>query len=733
MDNKNPINYLEEDAIFHLRTNRSSYVIKVQSNSYLIHVYWGKRIDGGSIGWYCEAPYRRQNRIENNSPDNPGYTSEFWPYEYPVFGSSDFRPPAINITNSEGYSLNDLKYKSHRIYKGKNRNKNMPSLMEDNDKNIYSLEIILDDKPEQVQVELLYTVYPEYDIITRSSRVDNYSDKPKVLNEIMSSSIDFKDGQMTMVQLSGTNLRENHIIERELTAGTTSIESTRGISSHVQNPFFALKRKGCTENNGEVFGHTLMYSGNFVYRVHIDQYSSARVQTGINKDTFTWLMEPGKSFMTPEAVLCFSDEGMNGLSRRYHKVFREMMPQKIRKEERQIALNTWEACYFDVSHKRIIELAERAKQIGIELIVLDDGWFGKRNDDSSSLGDWDINLSKFPHGLNGLSKDLKKMGLNLGIWLEPEMISPKSNLYKLQPDWCLHIPGKKRTEWRNQLVLDLSRVDVRQYIYKKVLEVLDNSGISYVKWDMNRRLTEVGNSILPPERQAEITHRYTAGLYEILGKLVRKFPSVTFENCASGGGRFDAGMLYYFTQAWPSDNTDAISRLKIFYGSSLCYPINNFISHVTSVPNHQIKRSTPLSFRIDAAMTGILGFEMDLMDLKPDEIDLIINKVEFYKAHRSLIQFGTLYRIKSPFEGNQAAWMVTSEDKTRCIVWFFRFHSEAEEAYWNIRLTGLDIEKQYKFESTDIIYPGDVLMNVGLNVPWKQEDCLSHVWSFFAI
>jgi len=717
--------------LFYLQTEKSSYVMMLQKGAYLMHLYWGRQIPVDDITWSCEPPYRRWSRIVDPEPESDFYTSEYWPFEYPVYGSSDFRPPAIEIENLQGYSLCDLKYRSHSIYRGKGSLQGLPSLGEYQQDRATTLEIVLYDAIMEIDVVLFYSVFDQSDVLCRHSEICNKGDDPVIIRKALSSSIDMKHGNLQMIQFSGTALRERYPVKRALAYGTTSVESTRGISSHIQNPCTLFTRGSADEFQGEAYGQNLMYSGNFIASAHIDQYDSARIQLGLNPFNFSWLLASLNVFTTPETILVYSDQGTNGVSQEFHHALTALLPPgSTRVAERLIGLNTWEACYFDISHLKLMQLAEKAKEAGIELITLDDGWFGRRNDDHSSLGDWNVNKHKFPKGLNAVSEELHQMGLKFGLWLEPEMVSPESDFYNEHPDWCLHIPGRKRTQWRYQLVLDLSKNEVCDYLIEMVSEILRTSGVDYVKWDMNRRLTEVGNELGSSVGQREISHRYILGLYRLLDTLVKRFPNVCFENCASGGGRYDAGMLYYLPQAWPSDNTDPSSRMKILYGSTFGYPLSNFRSHVTDSPNHQLGRRHSLQFREHVATCGILGYELDITKLDQQEIDVIQEHNCWYKQYRSIIQNGVFYRLEDPFIGNKAAFQVVSQDKKTTIFWFFRYRAEPEEAYFQIKLCGLDPAEHYKCLETGRCYHAKTLMNLGLTLPWVNHDDLSVRWTF---
>ncbi len=724
------ITFSEHDKIFHLQTKNTSYVIRIWQSMYLMHVYWGTKIRNGNIGWRVESPYRRKERITEAKVGTPQFTREYWPFEYPYYGTSDFRKPAFQIKGENGREISDLCYLTHRILAGKPELEGLPHVYCEPEDTVQTLEIDMIDSYTGLKVTLVYNVFEEYDVITRHTRFEA-GGTAQILESAYSMSVDFKQAPEFMVQLSGTALRERHIVRRKLEPGTVSVESTRGISSHQQNPFLALVNEETTEESGEVYGINLVYSSSFSASVQLDMYRSARVQIGLNPENFSWELQPGEHFVTPEVVMIYSHEGLGGMSRRFHRIYRERLCRGIyRDKARPILLNTWEAAYFQIDYATVMRYAEVAKELGVELIVVDDGWFGERNNEFTSLGDWEVNTRKFPGGFSRLAEELKALGLGLGIWVEPEMISPNSKLYHEHPDWCIHAEGTMRTEWRNQLVLDLSRSEIVDYVIAKLTALLKSAEISYVKWDCNRRLTECGSVWLGKERQKEFWHRYMLGVYQILETLHNRFPYILFENCASGGGRFDPGMMYYFPQTWASDNTDGCARLKIQYGTSLCYPNIAVTSHISGVPNAQLGRTESLEFREHVCEGFNLGYELDFMSLSEEERVHTRAFIQRYKAQEELVRTGDFYRLKSPFEGEDTAWMLVSPDGARAAVWYFRPVAECEQAYYGLKLAGLNPSEEYLCLEDGCTYGGDILMNVGLNIPWNGKDYFSCMWRF---
>ncbi len=724
------ITFFEKSKIFHLETKHTSYVIKLWQGEYPMHVYWGKHVRGGALDWYIESPYRRRERITNARAGTPQFTKEYWPFEYPCYGTSDFRPPAFRSCDENGREVLNPRYASYRILEGKPSLDGLPHVYTEDGDAVQTLEIELVDELSGLRIFLVYNVFEKYDVITRHTRFQGGGGVQN-LEIACSMSLDFKQSPKQMLQLSGTALRERHIIRRTLEQGTMSIESTRGISSHQQNPFVALVNDDTTEEQGDAYGINLVYSSSFLASVHLDMYKSARVQIGVNPLNFGWKLGEGEIFTTPEAVLVYSDRGLGEMSRRFHRIYRDRLCRgSYRDKERPVLLNTWEASYFDINYDTVMQYARQAKDLGIELVVVDDGWFGHRDGEDSSLGDWEVNELKFPGGFKRLAEELKEMGLGLGIWVEPEMVSPDSELYRRHPDWCVHIEGYIRTEWRNQLVLDLSRKEVADYVLEQLIHLLDSAEISYVKWDCNRRLTECGSEALGRERQREFHHRYMLGLYYILENLNRRFPNMLFENCASGGGRFDPGMLYYFPQTWASDNSDGYARLKIQYGTSLCYPNVAITAHISDVPNAQLGRTTSLEFREHVCEGFNLGYELNLMHLSEKEKESTKAFISRYHEMSELVRTGDFYRLKSPFKSEEAAWMLLAEDGSKLAVWYFKGQAVGEEAYFGLKLAGLDAEADYVCLEDGRVYGGDTLMNAGLNIPWDGKDYFSCMWRF---
>jgi alpha-galactosidase len=719
--------YNHATKTFHLQANDTSYVMQIVRSGYLAHLYWGKKIrnvNGSRKLKFLDRPFS-----PNPDPSDRTFSLDTLPQEYPTYGNTDFRTPAYQVQLENGSMISELRYKTHWIYKGKPKLEGLPATYVENENEAETLEILLEDQLIGLHVTLLYTVYEKWNVITRSVRFDNNGFERIKLLRALSMNVDFPHADYEWLHLPGAWARERVIERRPVVSGTQAVESRRGASSHQHNPFIALLQKGANEDYGEVYGFSLVYSGNFLAQIEVDQFRTTRVAMGINPFDFTWLLEPGESFQTPEVVMVYSDKGLNGMSQTYHQLYRTRLARGVyRDRQRPILINNWEATYFNFNEEKILRLAKTAAELGIELFVLDDGWFGKRDNDRSSLGDWFVDKRKLPNGLAGLAANINNMGMRFGLWLEPEMVSVDSELYRKHPDWCLHVPSRPRSEGRNQLVLDYSRKEVCDYIIQAISNVLASAPISYVKWDMNRHMTEIGSAALPPERQRETAHRYMLGLYRVMEEITSRFPYILFESCSGGGGRFDPGMLYYMPQTWTSDNTDAVARLKIQYGTSLVYPISAMGAHVSAVPNHQVHRITSLEMRGHVAMSGNFGYELDLTKLSEEEKAIVKQQVAFYKDIRRLVQFGTFYRILSPFEGNETAWMFVSEDKSEAFVAYFRVLAEANAPLSFLRLKGLDPNKDYEIIGSGEVYGGDELMYAGLNVPRRRGDFISVIW-----
>lgn len=694
---------------------RNVFLLDTPSSTYVIRLYEGRVLHGGwfrSIGAWsgaCVLPMidRAYAAVPEELHDKSDFSPDVQPQEFPVAGRGDTRSPALELVGKDGTVETELLYASHRIYAGKQPLPGLPATYTLADDDADTLEISMKDPCSDLELTLVYTVWRHFDAICRHAVVKNAGSSATYdVRSLMSASVDFPHARFSMLQLSGAHARERHIVSRKLVPGMQSVESRRCMSSHQQNPFVALADFGADESHGEVFGFSLVYSGNFTARAEVDQFGMTRLQMGINPFNFAWQLEPGASLCSPELVMVFSAEGFGKMSRTYHDLYRSRLCRGEWKDKvRPVVINNWEATYFAFDTQKLFALADTAAKEGIELFVLDDGWFGKRNNDRSSLGDWVVNTSKLPKGLKEVSDGIHARGMLFGLWFEPEMVSPDSDLYRAHPDWCLHCGERSRTLSRHQLVLDLSRADVRDYLEQKISAVLESCRIDYIKWDFNRSPSDVASAALPARQQMEVSHRFYLGLYDLLERLTSKFPHVLFESCAGGGGRFDPGMLYYMPQTWTSDNTDALSRLAIQEGTSLVYPASAMSCHVSAVPNHQVGRVTSLSQRGHTAMAGTFGYELDLNALSEFERAEIAEQVAWYKAVRHTVQFGDLYRLRSPrdnaigAESSLYAWESVEKDGSRALVTAAWAFAEANASCEILRLAGLEPDARYRIRS----------------------------------
>ncbi|MGM9952350.1 MAG: alpha-galactosidase [Intestinibaculum porci] len=702
----------KQHQTFHLSNDEISYIMIVLPDGSLGHLYYGAKLhEHEDWSHLSQETYRSMSSYPLK--ERPYYSLEHVLQEYPAALLTDYREPAFLAQNELGDSAIHLHYVGYEIKEGKPALAGLPFARCEAGEG-QTLIIYLQDEVSHLRAELSYTLYDHRRVMTRSVRFVNGGENAIQLEKVMSMSLDFPDHDYQWMQFSGAWARERHVVTKELEPGMTSICSLRGHSSHQHNPFVILKRPDTNERQGEAYAFSFVYSGNFLAQCEVDNHGTMRMMMGIHPERFSWLLEAGESFQAPEVIMAYTNQGLNALSGQLHDLMRErLMRDPWGKRDRPILLNSWEACYFDVTEEKVLAMAKAASECGGELFVIDDGWFVNRHDDHAGLGDWVIDREKFPHGFGYLTEKLAQMGLKTGLWIEPEMVNEDSNLYRSHPDMILHVPQRTPALGRNQYVLDLSRQDVIDYLYERLEDVLSSGNFSYVKWDMNRSISDVYSLSLPAKRQGEVSHRYILGLYALYERLHQRFPEMLFESCASGGGRFDAGMLYYAPQAWTSDDTDAIERLKIQYGTSYGYPISAMGSHVSAVPNHQLHRVTPLSTRADVAYFGTFGYEWDPLQLSAQEKAEMRKQIAFMKTYRQLISQGTFYRLQSPFSHNEASWMVVSRDRKEALVGYYSILCQVNGPYTRVRLTGLDPDERY-LVNDEAIYYGDELMHYGL-------------------
>lgn len=717
--------YDASSKTFNLSTSKTSYVLKVLDSNHVAHVYWGKKIKAKNLDYVLRS--KNWGSFLTNTDNIDDFMLEMTPQEYPGYGSTDLRTPAVELQFSDGTSATDFRYESHNIYSGKNKLNDLPATYVEDENEAMTLELTLVDSLKNVKLILSYSVFEEFDAITRSVKIINESNEDVNINRVLSANVDFRDSDYELLQLSGAWARERHIIRKEIRSGSQSIESRRGSSSHAQNPFMALVRKDTTEQHGEVYGFSLIYSGNFLANVEVDMYENARAQIGINPFDFTWLLKSKEEFTAPEAVLVYSNEGLTGMSHIYNCLYgKRLCKGKYRDEVRPILINNWEATYFDFNETKIKEIAREATNLGMELFVLDDGWFGKRDDDFSGLGDWFVNEKKLCGTLSELVKEVHDMGLSFGLWFEPEMISEDSDLYRAHPDWALVIPGRQPIRSRSQLVLDMSREDVTDYLTERICDIVEKADIQYIKWDMNRSLMAAYSAKLPRDRQGELRHRYVLGLYKVLEAVTQRFPELLLEGCSGGGGRFDAGMLYYCPQIWCSDNTDAIERLRIQYGTSFGYPMSSVSAHVSVCPNHQNHRVTPFKTRGICAMQGTFGYELDLSKMTDEEKKMAGEQIAFFKEHGRLFQFGDYYRLTSPFENRDyTVWEYAAQDGSEACMSVVYTDMYANAASEIVKWKGLDPKKVYQMQLDGEDagnFSGAALMHAGILLPLPEQN-----------
>lgn len=718
------ISFDQEKHVFHLSNNKVSYLMQVEEDNILSHLYYGPALPSYSN----LRKYPRMNRsFSPNLPDaqNRLFSLDTLPQEYPTFGSGDFRTPAIQVRNEDGSYALSLRYDYHKIMNGKPDLTGLPQTFGENSE---TLIIFLKDSFSNIQVQLNYTIFQNLSGIARSVQVHNHSIKTIQLEKVSSVSLDFAKEDFELLHLPGGYSRERMMETTKIPYGSVKLTSNRGASSHHQNPFFALTRPHTTESTGDAFGFLLIYSGNHESIIEKDSFDQIRTQIGISPLNFCWELTPGNSFQAPEVLLTYSNHGLHELSSTFYEIIENhLVRSNYKKQERPVLINNWEATFFDFDHARLARILDRAKEIGVEMFVLDDGWFGHRDDDRSSLGDWFEYPNKIAGGLNHFSQEVHDKGLKFGIWVEPEMVSEDSILFQEHPDWILKVPERPAAPGRDQFVLDLSRQEVQDNLYHQLKKLFSSIEIDYVKWDMNRNMTDIFSQRLTSSKQGEVAHRYILGLYDLLEKLTQEFPNILFESCAGGGGRFDAGMLYYMPQVWTSDNTDPVSRIKIQYGTSIVYPISTMGAHIADVPSHQTRRNTSIETRSHVASSGLLGLELDLAKLSIHDLNMLKEKIRFYKENRTLIQFGYFIRILSPFENNDAAWSFISKDQTECLVYYFQTLQQPEPAFKPLKLRGLDPNAIYQNESGEISASGAELMHLGI---WVNQQKHGDFYSF---
>lgn len=699
--------YLNNNTI-HLQGKSTSYIMTVGEHNDLLHYYYGKKL--------ADREYKAiAMKDENQCAFLPeGYTLENYRQEYPSYGYSDLKSPAYDVFNSDGNNISMLKVTDIKIKDGVYNPCGLPHILQ-KDNTAQTSYITLCDEVINLEVTLIYTVFDEYDVIIRSAEFKNLSDKPIRIDRAYSSCLELYTEKRDVIYFPGSWARERYMERAEIRRGEKiDISNARGGSGHNMNPFAIVCNENANENYGEAIGFSLIYSGNHSTYIESDADLNLRIMQGINPQDFSYTLNPNENLETPQSVICYSLNGIGGVSRELNRLYRNnLCRSKWANKDRPILINNWEATYFDFTEDKLVSLAKTAKETGIELFVLDDGWFGSRNDDFQGLGDWFVNKSKLPSGIDGLSQKINDVGLKFGIWIEPEMVNPNSDLFRAHPDWVIHVPNRQPTLSRNQLILDLTRKEVRDYIVKSISNIL-SQGVSYVKWDMNRPMTDMP--------RPGYNYEYTLGYYDILDRLTKAFPHILFEGCASGGGRFDAGALHYVPQIWTSDNSDAVARLKIQYSTSIGYPLSSISAHVTASPNHQNGRITPLKTRADVAYAGMFGYELDITQMSNEDIEEIKKQISFYKSIRTLIRTADFYRLQSPYETNYCTWQAVSPDKNEAFVMSCKIETVRDKENNYIKLYGLDSSATYTDTLTGKTYYGDELLNRGIMFEYELKD-----------
>lgn len=709
----------EEHKLFHLQTAKTSYIFKILENGNAGQLYYGPQIPVKKD--YPNLASREEHDCTNTlTVDQSDFQLELIKQEYAGLGKGDYRYPAYQITYPNGSRTSEFEYTGYEVADGKERLKNMPSAFDDQGDDSQTLTVTFKDELANLVLQLHYTVFEKEDVIVRSATFINHGQEAVTLDRALSLQLDLPDHDYDMLQFSGSWARERHLIRTPLRSGIQSIGSLRVASSHQQNPFFALARPHTDNHQGAAFGFNFIYSGNFIDSVEVDQFDTTRVLVGINPDDFGWKLANGESFQTPEAVMTYTSDGLNQMSQQLGAFYQDhLINQHFAHQDRPILINNWEATFMDFNEAKLMKIVDQADNLGIEMFVLDDGWFGHRDDDKSSLGDWFVDQKKFSNGISGFADRVHDKGMKFGLWFEPEMISIDSKLYEKHPDWMIATPGRQGTPARNQFVLDMTRQEVIDYLFEHMSAIIKQTKLDYIKWDMNRNITEMYGAKLPADQQLEFPHRYILGVYQLYARLTEAFPKVLFESCASGGGRFDLGMMYYAPQAWCSDDTDAVERIKIQDGTSYGYTQNMWGAHVSAVPNDQVGRLTSLDTRAAVAYFGDFGYELDITKMAADELATIKKQVAFYKQYRHLFQFGKFYRLDNPDTNNDNVygWQVVNEDRSEAILTRFQILNGANPAYIRVYFAGLDPEATYTVNDGEEHFSGAELMNAGYFVP----------------
>lgn len=720
------------DSYFYITTNKSSYIMQILPDGILKHCYYGKSIPEENMDYYNLYTDSGFDYTDSLQVLDKFTTMDALPQECSSNGRGDYRSPAVVIEGISGRAVNDFRYSSHNITKGVPHLEGLPQLNA-KESEAETLEIVLEDIISKAVLHLYYSAFFDVDIIARHIRIENPTEETVFIKNVMSMCLDFERSDLEMISLYGRWANEHSIERYPLHHGKSVISSGRGATGHSNCPFVALVSKNTDEKTGEIYAVSLIYSGNFEIAAEVGQFGTIRLLAGINHEQFSWELKPGETFVSPQAILTYTFEGLGQMSKNFHEVCRRHLGAVSENRKHPIVLNLWEAFYFDVTEQKVIESIEASKDFGIDTLVLDDGWFGKRENEFTSLGDWHINYDKFPNGFDKIISLCNEKNLQFGLWFEPETISPKSELYKQHPDWCIHLDGISPVKSRNEYLLDFSRKEIVDYIYNSISDILGKYDIRYVKWDMNRNMTDFGSLALGAQNQGEHAHRYILGVYDLMERLRISFPDVFFEGSAGGGGRFDFGILYYMHQVWTSDNTDAIGRLSIQYGTSMLFPPETISCHISDCPNHQTNRITPFKTRADVAQLFSFGYELNPNKLKGDLKDLLISQVEKHRELEEWIYTASFNRLINPQENDCCAWQMVSQDKCHSVVVYVTQMTSPKKPGKFLRLTGLNNDKKYKVLPLNITVSGETLMNAGLPIKEQYIDYKSTLFDITQI
>ena len=711
-----------EDGICFLATENTSYVFQITETGHLEHLYYGRRIavdDKESATVLEDETDCIRGNVNGYSDEKRFFSLEDYRLEFSSYGKGDIREPFVEITHEDGSITSDFLFDSYQISECKDEYETMPGSYSE-DGRVEHLAIVVKDRSYPVALELHYYVYEEEDVICRSSKVINLGESQITLNRLLSTQVDFDDAEYTMTCFQGAWAREMNRVDTRIMGGRFVNASFTGTSSSRANPFVILQRPETSEDFGECYGFNLIYSGNHYEVTEVNSFQKLRFVSGINPQCFSYILKQGDSFEAPEAVMSFSADGLNGLSQNMHSFVREHIVRgEWKKKIRPILLNSWEAAYFDINEEKLLKLAKAGKEVGIELFVMDDGWFGKRDDDTCSLGDWEVNRRKLPGGLEQLAAKINELGLAFGLWVEPEMVNVDSNLYRAHPEWTIEVPGKPHSEGRNQRILDVGNPDVQEYIIQEMTKICSSANISYIKWDMNRVFSDYYSQVLPTDRQGEVAHRYVVGFYHCMKELTKRFPHILFEGCSSGGNRFDLGMLSYFPQIWASDNTDAFCRVTTQQGYSYGYPMSTVTAHVSACPNHQTMRVTPLETRFNVAVFGVFGYECNFCEMNKEELEAVKNQIALYKEWREVLQYGDFYRGETR-DSNRVSWTCVARNQKKAVGMLFQNMVIPNMPFERFLAKGLQPDLKYRFYHTELNYQeeayGNTLMYGGVHL-----------------